>query len=164
MFVGPTLIYQNEAEWIEAYPYLILEIPEFGNLENGTNKFLDESFGKLVFSTDCGNYKMHTNKLNIIEKVFNTPVNLNSITIKIRKPSGEIYNFGKSIYRKIQESSSDEESSEEESGEEESGEEQKVENTEENQKTSNLILPEISLDFKITYLKKKMKVLYPSLN
>ena len=152
----------SENDSIESYPYLILEIPEFGSLENGTNKFLDESFGKLIFSTDCGNYKMHTNKLNIIEKQFNTPINLNSITIKIRKPNGEIYDFGKSIYRKIKESSSEEESEEE--SEEDKSNEEEDKSEEENRKNSNLMLPEISLDFKITCLKKKMKVLYPSLN
>lgn len=76
---------------LDFLPYLLLEIEEFGGNGTGSNKWFNNCLGKLFFSQKLGKFNIHTEKIASIDKQFNTPINLNSITIKIRKPNGEIW-------------------------------------------------------------------------
>jgi hypothetical protein len=76
---------------LENLPYLLLEIEEIGGNGSGSNEWLDKCMGKLYFSQKLGKFNIHTDKLSTIEKNFATPINLNSITIRIRKPNGDIW-------------------------------------------------------------------------
>ena len=86
-----SVVIPNQSD-LENYPYLILEIEELGGNGNGSNEWLDKSLGKLFFTEKMGKFYIHTNKINTIEKIFNTPINLNCLTICIPKPNGEIWN------------------------------------------------------------------------
>jgi len=76
---------------LENLPYLLLEIDEIGGSGSGSNEWLDKCMGKLYFSQKIGKFNIHTDKLATIEKNFATPINLNSMTIRIRKPNGDIW-------------------------------------------------------------------------
>jgi hypothetical protein len=76
---------------IDNYPYLLLEIEELGGTGNGSNEWLDKCLGKLYFSQKLGKFHIHTSKLSTIEKKFKTSIDLNTITIRIRKPNGDIW-------------------------------------------------------------------------
>lgn len=93
---------------IDNYPYLILEIPELrSNTSNATNKYLNNSLGKIFFDTNCGLYKMSDLVKNKIEKEFTIPINITSMTIILRKPNGDIFNFGNTIVKKKHSEESD---------------------------------------------------------
>jgi hypothetical protein len=76
---------------LENLPYLLLEIEEIGDNGSGSNEWLDKCLGKLFFSQKLGKFNIHTDKLSTIEKNFKIPINLNSLTIRIRKPNGDIW-------------------------------------------------------------------------
>jgi hypothetical protein len=76
---------------LENLPYLLLEIEELGGVGSGSNEWFDKCIGKLFFQKKLGKYHIHTDKFSIIEKQFKIPINLNNITIRLRKPNGEIW-------------------------------------------------------------------------
>ena len=76
---------------LENLPYLLLEIEEIGGNGSGSNEWFDKCLGKLYFSEKLGKFNIHTDKLSTIEKNFATPINLNSYTIRIRNPNGDIW-------------------------------------------------------------------------
>ena len=76
---------------LENLPYLLLEIEEIGGNGSGSNEWFDKCLGKLYFSQKLGKFNIHTDKLSTIEKTFATPINLNSVTIRVRKPNGDIW-------------------------------------------------------------------------
>jgi hypothetical protein len=76
---------------LENLPYLLLEIEEIGGGDTGSNEWLDKCMGKLFFSQKLGKFSIHTEKLSTIDKAFNTPIDLNCITTRIRKPNGDIW-------------------------------------------------------------------------
>lgn len=76
---------------LENLPYLLLEIEEIGGVGGGSNEWFDKCIGKLFFQKNLGKFHIHTDKFSIIEKEFKIPINLNNITIRLRKPNGEIW-------------------------------------------------------------------------
>ena len=103
-------IFPNNNGELENHPYLLIEISELngnnnennennenngnnGNNNVSSNEYLNKSFGKLIFTGNTGKYKIYTNKICSIEKKYMIPINLNTLTIKIRKPNGELYPF-----------------------------------------------------------------------
>lgn len=82
----------------QLYPYLLLDIEEFGNIYQGTNQHSSSAFGKISFDKTIGNYAYYSSpENNHLIKYFNPRISLNKITIKIRKPDGNLFNFGKYI-------------------------------------------------------------------
>ena len=82
----------------ELYPYLLIDIEEFGNTFQGTNESLSNAFGKISFGKVIGNYAYYTApKDNQLIKYFNPRISLSKMTIRIKKPDGELFNFGKYI-------------------------------------------------------------------
>lgn len=82
----------------ELYPYLLIDIEEFGNTFQGTNESLSNAFGKISFGKVIGNYAYYTApKDNQLIKYFNTGISLSKMTIRIKKPDGQLFNFGKYI-------------------------------------------------------------------
>lgn len=152
--------YSNQEGYIDTYPYLILEVLELGKGNSGTNKHLENAFGKLIFDVDCGLYKMCTNKKITIKKTFEPPINLNSFTIHIKKPNGDFYDFGDSIVKTKQSITNHEASKENKDNdsllEDKNENELLVEN-----KKEPVIKPEICFDFIVTSQLKKINTLYP---
>lgn len=82
----------------ELYPYLLIDIEEFGNIFEGTNESLSNAFGKISFGKVIGNYAYYNApKDNQLKKHFNTPISLSKITVRVKKPNGDLFNFGKYI-------------------------------------------------------------------
>ncbi len=82
----------------ELYPYLLIDIEEFGNTFQGTNESLSNAFGKISFGKVIGNYAYYTApKDNQLMKYFNPRISLSRMTIRIKKPDGQLFNFGKYI-------------------------------------------------------------------
>lgn len=76
-------------------PYLILEIPELDNLYNGTNLFLENAFGYLSPQDLIGTKFVGCKYENICKRVYEPAKgSLGSMTIRIRKPNGDLFNFG----------------------------------------------------------------------
>jgi len=86
--------YSNIDGNLENYPYLILEIKEFGGNYKGTNIHMNKAFSKLVFDRDCGKYKMAKSD-NI--KYFNPAINITKLSILVKKPNGDKYELGDNI-------------------------------------------------------------------
>lgn len=78
---------------LEDYPYIILEIDEFGTrIENSIKSPI---FAQLTFDIDLIKFKKSVPNYNDEYLVkFETLRNFNSLNIKIKKPNGELYNFG----------------------------------------------------------------------
>lgn len=82
----------------QLYPYLLIDIEEFGNTFQGTNESLSNAFGKISFGKVIGNYAYYSApKENQLIKYFNPRISLSKMTIRIKKPNGELFNFGKYI-------------------------------------------------------------------
>lgn len=81
------------------YPYLLIDIEEFGNSFQGTNESLSSAFGKISFGKVIGNYAYYNapEDNNQLKKYFNPRISLSKITIRIKKPNGELFNFGENI-------------------------------------------------------------------
>lgn len=138
--------YSNIEGDLDNFPYLLLEIKELGSNYNGSNEYLNKAFAKLILDNEFGKYKSIKN-CNI-NKEFNPPINLSKITIVIRKPNGELYDFGTNIinYDKDDEAKYNDPT------------------------TKNIVLygdtkqkntiPEINLDLEITYLVKEIGTHY----
>jgi hypothetical protein len=79
-------------------PYLLLEIEELGGNYEATNDVLSRSFAMLTNYTLSSGYKHYllssVNSDYTIKKVYNPRINLNRMTIKLKKPDGSLYNFG----------------------------------------------------------------------
>lgn len=79
-------------------PYLLLDIEELGNNFEGTNDVINKSFAMLTNYTLSSGYKHYL--LNSVhsdlttKKVYNPRINLNRMTVKLKKPDGSLYNFG----------------------------------------------------------------------
>lgn len=76
---------------LENLPYLLLEIEEIGGVGSGSNEWFDKCIGKLFFQKKLGKFHIHTDTFSTIEKEFKIPINLNNITIRLRKPNGKIW-------------------------------------------------------------------------
>lgn len=82
----------------ELYPYLLIDIEEFGNTFQGTNESLSSAFGKISFGKVIGNFAYYTApKDNQLMKYFNPMISLSKMTIRIKKPDGQLFNFGKYV-------------------------------------------------------------------
>ena len=79
-------------------PYLLLEIEELGGNYEGTNDVLSKSFAMLTNYILSSGYKHYllssVNSDSTTKKVYNPRINLNRMTIKLKKPDGSLYNFG----------------------------------------------------------------------
>ncbi len=134
---------------LDNYPYLLLEIKELGSNYNGSNEFLNNAFAKLILDNTFGKYKSIKNCK--ITKQFSPPFNLTKLTIVIRKPNGELYDFGNNVIDlendKIESKYND----------------PTVKNIVlygGTKKQKNIIKPEINLDLQITYLVKEIGTHY----
>lgn len=135
--------YSNYDGNLDNYPYLLLEIEELGGNYSGSNNFLKNTFSKLIFEKTFGKFKSIN---QITEKEFYPPISFNKLSIKFRKPNGELYNFGDNILEL----------------EEENG---KQDNHPDNTEIvlfgdTKKIKPVITLDFRITYLTKEIMTQY----
>lgn len=82
----------------QLYPYLLIDIEEFGNTFQGTNESLSNAFGKISFGKVIGNYAYYNApKDNQLKKYFNPRISLSKMTVRIKKPDGELFNFGSHI-------------------------------------------------------------------
>lgn len=80
----------------QLYPYLLIDIEEFGNTFQGTNESLSSAFGKVSFGKVIGNYAYYSApKDNQLKKYFNPRISLSKMTVRIKKPDGKLFNFGK---------------------------------------------------------------------
>ncbi len=76
-------------------PYLILEIPELDALYHGTNRHLDSGFGYLSPQDSIGTKFVGCKYENLCKRIYEPALgSLGSMTIKIRRPNGELFNFG----------------------------------------------------------------------
>lgn len=76
-------------------PYLILEIPELDTLYHGTNRNLDNAFGYLSPQDIIGTKFVGCKYENLCKRIYEPAMgSLGSMTIKIRRPNGELFNFG----------------------------------------------------------------------
>ena len=79
-------------------PYVILEIPELGDNYNGTNNSLKSAFAILTKYETMGGFhyyeKIGNNSDSQVIKKFNPRINLNKLTVKIKLPDGNLFNFG----------------------------------------------------------------------
>ena len=79
-------------------PYILLDMQELGSNYQGTNDELNKCFAMLTSYDVINNYKhFHINADNsshTIKKVYNPRVNLNRLTIQIKLPNGQPWDFG----------------------------------------------------------------------
>ena len=78
-------------------PYIYLEIEEFANTYEGTGNFISNTFARLIYydllDDGTDKYRVYTVD-DMCKKLFKPRRNLNKLTIRIRTPSGDLYNFG----------------------------------------------------------------------
>lgn len=80
---------------IEDYPYINLEVEELGSSYEGTNDNSSKAFAQISFDLDLGKFKKLVCRNNIeYKKTFNPRLSLSRFTIRIKKPNGELFNFG----------------------------------------------------------------------
>jgi hypothetical protein len=79
-------------------PYILLDMPELGTNYQGTNDELNKCFAMLTSYDVMDNYKhFHINADNsnhTIKKVYNPRINLNRLTIQVKLPNGQLWDFG----------------------------------------------------------------------
>ena len=81
-------------------PYIILEIEEFGSNFEGTNESLNKAFAILNYYDEVGSDGNKIRKYTMgdydggITKLFKPRRNINRLSVKIKTPDGELYNFG----------------------------------------------------------------------
>lgn len=87
--------FSTTGDHINNYPYLLLEIDEFGGIYDGTNEHVTNAFAKLRFQTDLGYFKEYTlNGGERFIKKFHPRISLNRMTVRFRCPDGSLYDFG----------------------------------------------------------------------
>lgn len=80
---------------LEDYPYIILEIDELGSSYKSTNNNSSKAFAQLTFDIDMGKFKKLVARSDTeYKKNFNHGITLDSFTLRIKTPNGELYNFG----------------------------------------------------------------------
>ena len=92
----------ENGDYIDNFPYILLDIDELGDTYEGTNTGLSESFAQLSYCEIRGNFRYYLPfKQNPIIKYFNPRVELSKLTIKFKKPYPtsinnitELFNFG----------------------------------------------------------------------
>jgi hypothetical protein len=90
--------FSDTGDHVNNYPYLLLEIDEFGGIYDGSNEHVSNAFAKLRFQTDLGYFKEYTrNGAERFIKKFHPRISLNRLTIRFRKPDGTLYDFGNEI-------------------------------------------------------------------
>lgn len=79
-------------------PYILIDLPELGTNYQGTNDELNKCFAMLTSYDVQDNYKhFHINADNsshTIKKIYNPRINLNKLTVQIKLPNGELWDFG----------------------------------------------------------------------
>ncbi len=87
-----------DGDCIDLYPYILLEIEELGGIYDGTNASTNRAFCKITFDTVVGKY-VHFSPKNYepFIKHFNPRISMNRLTIRFKKPNGELFDFGTSI-------------------------------------------------------------------
>ena len=80
---------------LEDYPYIILEIDELGSSYKSTNNNSSKAFAQLTFDIDIGKFKKLVARTDSeYKKNFNHRISLDSFTLRIKIPNGDLYNFG----------------------------------------------------------------------
>lgn len=79
-------------------PYILLDMQELGTNYQGTNDELNKCFAMLTSYDVMDNYKHFNinadNSSHTIKKVYNPRINLNRLTIQIKLPNGQLWDFG----------------------------------------------------------------------
>lgn len=79
-------------------PYILLDMAELGTNYQGTNDELNKCFAMLTSYDVTDNYKHFNinadNSSHTIKKVYNPRINLNRLTIQIKLPNGQLWDFG----------------------------------------------------------------------
>lgn len=79
-------------------PYILLDMAELGTNYQGTNDELNKCFAMLTSYDVKDNYKHFyinaDNSSHTIKKVYNPRINLNRLTIQIKLPNGQLWDFG----------------------------------------------------------------------
>jgi len=74
---------------LATYPYLLLEIEELGSNFTGSNQYLTNSFAKISFCEQNGNYYYHKkDENNLNKRTFSPRITLNKLTFTLRTPDG----------------------------------------------------------------------------
>ena len=87
---------------VDDFPYLILEIPEIGGIYEGTNMHTGRAFAKLRFADDLGAYREYrtTDSGERFVKHFDPLRSVTQLTIRFRRPDGQLYDFGTRVKRR----------------------------------------------------------------
>ena len=84
----------NNKESIDNYPYIILEIKELGSSYTSINKSVNKAFALLTFDIDLGEYNKLLSKSSLeYNKLFNPPISLIELNIKLKTPDGKLLNY-----------------------------------------------------------------------
>lgn len=80
----------------EKYPYILLNIAELGNKTNGTNKYLNNSYGQLMSPVMIGDflhYYFDDSESGYMTETFNPRIEISKLTFNFLDPNGVIINF-----------------------------------------------------------------------
>lgn len=88
----------NASDETDVPPYLLLEVDEFKNKFDGTSEQLGSCFYRLAYydliDHGASKYRHYQIEDSMSKKIFKPRKNLTRLTIKIKTPTGSIYNFG----------------------------------------------------------------------
>jgi len=87
-------IYSVDGDNTADYPYLLLEIEEINNMIDGTNPTMSKAFCKIELGNHSGKFIHYQPEKGLGVKCFKPVVYMDTLTIKIKKPNGELFNFG----------------------------------------------------------------------
>lgn len=84
------------------YPYILISISEISNKTNGTNKYLNNSFGQLMSPTIRGSYLSYDlSDTELYTEKFSPRVEISKLTFTILSPDGNIIEFEESDNARI---------------------------------------------------------------
>lgn len=84
------------------YPYLLINISEISNKTNGTNKYLNNSFGQLMSPTVRGSYLSYDlSDTELYTEKFSPRIEISKLTFTILSPDGNVIEFEESDNARI---------------------------------------------------------------
>jgi len=84
------------------YPYVLISISEISNKTNGTNKYLNSSFGQLMSPTARGSYLSYDlSDIELYTEKFSPRIEISKLTFTILNPDGNVIEFEESDNARI---------------------------------------------------------------
>jgi hypothetical protein len=84
------------------YPYVLINISEISNKTNGTNKYLNNSFGQLMSPTTRGPYLSYDlSDTELYTEKFSPRIEISKLTFTILSPDGNVIEFEESDNARI---------------------------------------------------------------